>query len=394
MCFVYKEPPSKGLVGSEKDLTQTQDITLATRMATTIGQIQEFQPDNENFSSYIERVQLFFTANDIAEDKKIAVLLSMVGSKNYSLLRSLVAPRTPKDLSFDELVSTLRQHFEPKPVIIAEWFHFHRRSQAVGESIADYLAELRRLTVYCEFGAFLEQALRDRLVCGIHSEGIQKRLLAEADLTLATAVKIAQGMETAENNSRAFKDTVPSVQHFSVGTKLTTQTKKACYRCGQTSHDQTNCRFHGENCHQCGKQGHIASVCRLRQGQKSRKPKYYSSTKWVNAEDKEEDTIEDPEHLPLYTMKEHRSSSPIKISLQINNQPLQMEVDTGAAVSLISQRTYQEYLSQIPLEKSDILLKTYTREQVPVLGKMKVRVSYLQQSQELWLEVVTGKDQT
>ena len=90
-------------------------------------------------------------------------------------------------------------------------------------------------------------------------------------------------------------------------------------------------------------------------------------------------------------MKEHRSSSPIKISLQINNQPLQMEVDTGAAVSLISQRTHQEYLSQIPLEKSDILLKTYTGEQVPVLGKMKVRVSYLQQSQELWLEVVTGK---
>ena len=132
-------------------------------------------------------------------------------------------------------------------------------------------------------------------------------------------------------------------------------------------------------------------MCRLRQGQKSRKPKYYSSTKWVNAEDKEEDTIEDPEHLPLYTMKEHRSSSPIKISLQINNQPLQMEVDTGAAVSLISQRTYQEYLSQIPLEKSDILLKTYTGEQVPVLGKIKVKVSYLQQPQELWLEVVTGK---
>ena len=45
MCFVYKEP---GLVGSVKDLTQTQDIILATKMATTIGQMQEFQPDNEN----------------------------------------------------------------------------------------------------------------------------------------------------------------------------------------------------------------------------------------------------------------------------------------------------------------------------------------------------------
>ena len=41
MCFVYKEPPSKGVVGSEKDLTQTQDITLATKMATTIGSFSQ-----------------------------------------------------------------------------------------------------------------------------------------------------------------------------------------------------------------------------------------------------------------------------------------------------------------------------------------------------------------
>ena len=59
-------------------------------MATTIGQILEFQPDNETFSSTVERVQLFFTAYDIADDKKVVVLLSVVGSKTYSLLRSLV----------------------------------------------------------------------------------------------------------------------------------------------------------------------------------------------------------------------------------------------------------------------------------------------------------------
>ena len=44
-------------------------------MVTTIGQIQEFHPDNESFSSYVERVQLIFTANDIADDKKVAELL-------------------------------------------------------------------------------------------------------------------------------------------------------------------------------------------------------------------------------------------------------------------------------------------------------------------------------
>ena len=59
----------------------------------------------------------------------------------------------------------------------------------------DYVAELRRLATYCKFGDYLDHALRDRLVCGIRSENIQKRLLIEAGLTLTQAVELAQGME-------------------------------------------------------------------------------------------------------------------------------------------------------------------------------------------------------
>ena len=68
-----------------------------------------------------------------------------------------------------------------------------------------------------------------------------------------------------------------------------------------------------------------------------------------------------------------------------------MEIDTGAAISLISQRTYQDFIPS-SIGGSEILLKTYTGEQIPVLGKMKDRVSYLQQSQDLWLEAVSGKE--
>ena len=49
------------------------------------------------------------------------------------------------------------------------------------------MAELRRLAARCDFGTHL---VRDRLVCGVKSESIQKRLLSEADLTLAKAVKL------------------------------------------------------------------------------------------------------------------------------------------------------------------------------------------------------------
>ena len=55
---------------------------------------------------------------------------------------------------------------------------------------------------------------------------------------------------------------------------------------------------------------------------------------------------------------------------------------------------FTKNLPQVPLEESDTLLKTYPGEQISVFGKMKVRKSFfffLQQSQDLWLEAVSGK---
>ena len=51
----------------------------------------------------------------------------------------------------------------------------------------------------------MEEASRDRLVCGLHSESTQKRLLSEAGLTLTRAVEIAQSMEAAHKNAQALK---------------------------------------------------------------------------------------------------------------------------------------------------------------------------------------------
>ena len=61
-----------------------------------------------------------------------------------------------------------------------------RRGQGPTETIAEYVAELRRLASRCEFGVeYRDDALRDRLVCGLRSGSIQKKLLTTADLSLA-----------------------------------------------------------------------------------------------------------------------------------------------------------------------------------------------------------------
>ena len=94
-------------------------------------------------------------------------------------------------------------------MIIAEQFHFHQRSQTVGESINEYVAELRRLTTHCQFGGFLDEVLHD---CGLRNEAIQKKLLTEANLTLTRAVELFVGMEAAEKNAKSLKGTENAVK--------------------------------------------------------------------------------------------------------------------------------------------------------------------------------------
>lgn len=62
---------------------------------TVFGNLQEFQPDSETITAYLERTKVYFTANDIAAGKRVAVLLSVIGAKTYTLLHSLTSPALP-----------------------------------------------------------------------------------------------------------------------------------------------------------------------------------------------------------------------------------------------------------------------------------------------------------
>ena len=74
-----------------------------------------------------------------------------MGNKMYALLRSIVSPRRPKELSFAEIVDNLDKHLDPKPIVIAERFKFHKAEQQESESIRDFLARLKKLAETCEF---------------------------------------------------------------------------------------------------------------------------------------------------------------------------------------------------------------------------------------------------
>ena len=63
------------------------------------------------------------------------------------------------------------------------------------------------------------------------------------------------------------------------------------------------------------------------------------------------------------------ASRPYRAVLEVNGHPLTMEIDTGAAVSLISKTTQENLFPATRLDKSSLILRTYTAEIIPILGR-------------------------
>ena len=234
----------------------------------THGSISEFEGAREDWTSYTERLQQYFTANDVTDaGKQRAILLSVCGAPAYQLIRNLVAPQKPIEKSFAEIVKLMSDHYQPKPSPIVQRFLFNTRSRKQGESVATFVAQLKKLSEHCDYGDSLNDMIRDRLVCGINDGRIQRRLLAEAELTYKKAFELAQAMETAERNAQDLQGPKAERLHAVIKPRNVSDSAKRgevqpmCYRCGG-KHKAPDCRVKEMRCHQCGKKGHLAKVCR------------------------------------------------------------------------------------------------------------------------------------
>ena len=86
-------------------------------------------------------------------------------------------------------------------------------------------------------------------------------------------------------------------------------------------------------------------------------------------------------------------SRPYHVDLLVNDQPLNhMELGMGATVSIISESQQKVVFPIATVDKSDVLLKTYTGECMHgrVVSEMHVDVQYSEQRKPLTLLVVAG----
>ena len=159
---------------------------------------------------------------------------------------------------------------------------FNQRVQQPGESIEDYVADLRKLAGTCQFAELEDSLIRDRIVVGIRDDTTRRRLLQQKQLALADAVDICKASEATSRRLRtmAGADEVDALHQSSSSPShgkrrsaskgrsrpsRAPSTSRRCTYCDrQHGGQKESCPAFGQSCRKCGKANHFAKVCRAK----------------------------------------------------------------------------------------------------------------------------------
>ncbi len=352
------------------------------------------------------------------------MFLTLVGPATYKLLRSLIAPANPTDKTLAQLVEVLANHYSPKPSEIMQRYRFYSRTRKTGESVANYVAALRSLGRDCKFGATLETMLRDRLACGINNSSIQKKLLGEHDLTFARALAIAEASEAADRDLHEMKPPRSDIKEEETYVHQMQSKPPTCYRCGTTGHLANECRHKDKVCHNCGMKGHLSKVCKTKPVSQDRRKSLYGKTRTGTkpirrTEEESSDSeceanirvvkvpkirvvkvpkirvVEVPKIRVVEEPKIHtitvRKVRPYKETVLFDEIPIEMELDSGASVSVMSEELFNKLWPKRQAKACSIKLRSVLNEPLPVIGAVEGKVSYEGHTATLPLVIVGGK---
>ena len=126
----------------------------------------------------MECLDYYFVANKIMDPaKKQAILLNAVGPTTNRLIWTLCLPGKPQDETFKDLVEHVKTHFNPKPSPIIMRYEFNNQKQWPDETVAEYIAALRKIAEHYKYGEILNNMLTDMIVCGVADKKMQNGYL-------------------------------------------------------------------------------------------------------------------------------------------------------------------------------------------------------------------------
>lgn len=144
--------------------------------------------------------------------------------------------------------------------------------QQEGQTVEVYINFLRKKSITCKFGSYLDEAITNLIICGVRDNNLKKRLLAVDDLNLEKAIQISLQHESVKRDSYLLESTLRLASNSSIDIKeiaRTGATRKGynkegqdrsqivnCMYCGR-NHKRGACPVSGQKYLRCGKVGHF-----------------------------------------------------------------------------------------------------------------------------------------
>ncbi|XP_038055836.1 uncharacterized protein K02A2.6-like [Patiria miniata] len=310
-----------------------------------------------NWQFFKSSWQNYLVATEL--DKKdtsihVATLLTVMGKECYEVYENLPLTEEQRK-SPQQILTSLGAHFDPKRNVVYTRFMFNSCKQEPKENIDTFLNRLRKLTTTCNYGALLDEMLRDRQVIGGVGNSIRARLLRESSLTLQKAIDICRSSEQAAIH----------LQHTFKG----------------------KCPAYGTTCSKCQKRNHYAQVCQS-SGKDRTKRQPQKSTQELHQMDGDESGSDES----IYTVQSKpKQQYSVELAVETPTRDLtktiRFQLDSGATCSTMKLTDYKQ-LSDTPPVPSKTKLKLYNGTIIHLVGAASLRCQIKGVTRKIHFEIV------
>lgn len=343
----------------------------------------KFNKEQQQWDSYLQQLQQHFAAYSVTSvGKQKSFFLSWCGAEVFDLLKNLFGVANLESQTYQELTKKLTEHFSVSQHIVAARYNFFKSQMKGTQTYKEWIADLRGLARECKFvcnsntcsSNYVDDMIRDQIIVNTPHDAVRSAALQKQKTTLADVLLIAESYEATTKTMATLKETSsektieinvvkkqPLVENKN--SKRENQKYKSCSGCF-SSHRREECKFKNSICNKCGKKGHIAPVCMSKQ--KTEYKKVYKNKKQNNNIDVVE-TIYDISG----QIKTDNSKSLIVV--EINNKTFKFQMDSGASISIINLKTYEQLNSPKLLETKRILYG-FGKKIIPILGELHVNM--------------------
>ena len=329
----------------------------------------------EEWRRWEKSFKIYYAASELHTKPiatQIAILLNCAGEEARDIFDNFSISLDDENLTTDIVLDRYKVFCNPRRRPVFDAYKFWQRQQAVGELFDKWLTELRLIANNCDFGAFKDRLVRDKILFGTNDETARQRMLEEEDLTLEKAINICRSIEVTKarmqymSNEKINSSLVQEIKkdrYPSFSASNTSVSNKPCRFCDLV-HLHRQCPAYGKTCRKCGKYNHFAVVCRS----------FKSDTrniKEITSEIQADSTV-----FQMCSLQSKPTGSKMRSTLTVldhhnNTSTLSFKLDTGAEVNVLPLSLYKQ-MRLAPFSSTSTILRGFGNALIKPLGAVEM----------------------